>query len=299
MKAVDDASGLKYINNYCVLKELGRGVHGKVKLARNTETQELVAIKILRRQSRIRRLGSMTQTSASMNPAEEKIRREVAILKKCIHPNVVRLYEVIDSPQCGKVYLVLEYCEGGEIVWRHLNKPTISEESVRDIFRHVVNGLEYLHSRGIVHRDIKPANLLVSNGMVKLSDFGVSYAQKRWRKDEELAKTAGSPAFFAPELCVMNEPVTKAIDIWALGVTLFCLSFGYCPFQAKSEFELFELIPNKKIEIPSTASLELRDLLNRLLERNPIKRIKIQEIKQHPWPMFQKLSFFKRIIKWK
>ncbi|ORZ04556.1 kinase-like domain-containing protein [Lobosporangium transversale] len=401
MKDYDPMTGNKMINKYMVVRELGRGVHGKVKLCRDTITNEFCAIKIVDKTTR-RRLGR------SQFSNEQKIRREIAIMKKCIHPNVVRLIEVIDDPTARKIYLVLEYMEGGEVRWKDTeDKPILPLQDARSIFRDVVLGLEYLHMQGIIHRDIKPANLLLSSeGAVKISDFGVSHfseknalerdldnspivskgfnvpstvhstssdirsgalaspvsssfssraqsvigaspqpdqgslyqqrplsivSQQQWGEDLELAKTAGSPAFFAPELCYVSEytpalssasqtsltmlstaprtnpsastgmlvvnnnptstrpPITKAIDIWALGVTLYCFIYGRCPFIAETEFELFNIIPRKQPIFPDSVpgrdsvEPELKDLLSRLLEKDVFKRITLKEVKEHPW----------------
>ncbi|KAG0292885.1 hypothetical protein BGZ96_003534 [Linnemannia gamsii] len=404
LKEYDPMTGNKMINKYMVVRELGRGVHGKVKLCRDTTTDELCAIKIVDKTTR-RRLGR-SQTSN-----EQKIRREIAIMKKCIHPHVVRLIEVIDDPTARKIYLVIEYMEGGEVRWKDSNdSPVLPLQDARTIFRDVVLGLEYLHMQGIIHRDIKPANLLLSaEGSVKISDFGVSHFSEKnslerdlenspivskgfhvpstshpdysprhsipsspisssfgknylasnsnqhldgsqlsqqkqssamaqyqqWGDDLELAKTAGSPAFFAPELCHASEfhsqslsamatasqtsvvgpaqlatsslaaacgplpspnghptvrpPITKAIDIWALGVTLYCFVFGRCPFIADTEFELFNIIPRKPLSFPDsvpgreTIDAGLKDLLSRLLEKDVFKRITLKEVKEHPW----------------
>ncbi|CAG8488903.1 211_t:CDS:2 [Acaulospora morrowiae] len=318
-KDYDPATGNKIINKYMLIKELGRGVHGKVKLGKDLELGELVAIKIVDRVTR-RRLGSRSNELTN----EQKIRKEIAILKKCIHPHVVRLKEVIDDPMSRKIYMVLEYMEGGEIRWKDdLDRPVISIEEARRIFRDVVLGLEYLHHQGIIHRDIKPANLLLTaDGVVKISDFGVSHFSQRSinkkisgasaQEDMDLVKTAGSPAFFAPELCypgdfskdsvpvstvnigtansspgrVQRPPVTKAIDVWALGVTLYCFIFGRCPFIADTEFELFfHVIPRQELEFPSDIPIDndLKDLLMRLLEKDQQKRITLEEVKKHPW----------------
>ncbi|KAF9115803.1 hypothetical protein BGX27_006415 [Mortierella sp. AM989] len=390
MKDYDPMTGNKMINKYMVVRELGRGVHGKVKLCRDTETDELCAIKIMDKTTR-RRLGRAQLSN------EQKIRREIAIMKKCIHPNVVRLIEVIDDPTARKIYLVLEYMEGGEVRWKDVDdKPILPLDDARAIFRDVVLGLEYLHIQGIIHRDIKPANLLLSgDGTVKISDFGVSHFSEKnalehdlestpsvekgekgltvqahsnpfenlfrhatpqsfastlsghpqlsaaaqhhqWGDDLELAKTAGSPAFFAPELCYASEfspamspalssasqtsfilspptprtipstptgtfsagsgqvyaprpPITKAIDVWALGVTLYCFVYGRCPFIAETEFELFNIIPRKQPSLLDSVpgrghvSSSLKDLLSRLLEKDVCKRITLKEVKEHPW----------------
>lgn len=186
-------------------------------------------------------------------------------MKKCFHPNIVQLKEVLDDSNSREIYLVLEYLEGGEVKWQQAGGGIMSQDEARQICRDVISGLEYLHFQGIIHRDIKPANLLKDrNGTVKISDFGVSYASSiSYPNDElELAKTAGTPAFFAPELCVAScssdddgppkipQTVTSKIDIWAFGVTLYCLLFGKVPFIAVSEFDLFNVIVNEPLVFP-------------------------------------------------
>ncbi|CAB4406630.1 unnamed protein product [Rhizophagus irregularis] len=301
-KDYDPSTGNKMINKYMLIRELGRGVHGKVKLGKDMETGELF----------------------KRNCDNEK----------CIHPHVVRLKEVIDNPASRKIYMVIEYMEGGEIQWKNENdQPVMSIDKARRIFRDVVVGLEYLHHQGIIHRDIKPANLLLTGDqVVKISDFGVSHFSQRTLSsqgknqintdDTDLTKTAGSPAFFAPELCfpgditrdispasIISEnattssesksksdssvnlraqrpPITKAIDIWALGVTLYCFVFGQCPFIADTEFELFfNVIPKQPLEFPNDIPItdDLRDLFTKLLEKDPNKRITLEEVKKHPW----------------
>ncbi|GHJ87177.1 hypothetical protein NliqN6_3579 [Naganishia liquefaciens] len=450
-----DDSGRKMINQYVILKEIGRGQHGQVRLGQDISSPEssragsvaggfthgghsrsqsasggtaseemaaaaaaaaaagngtgtgtgtgsggsLWAIKIVDRQSK-RKLPAMRKMmgsrggdpAAHVQPsslANAKLKREIAILKKCRHPNVVRLREVIDSPASKKIFMVLEYCKGGEVKWRSEDgKPLLTVDQARCIFRDVICGLEYLHRQGIIHRDIKPANLLyTADGTVKISDFGVSHyshvlrAQNQDGEDEDedeymdehdLAKTAGSPAFFAPELCYNGEslmtggstsgtpgrepggfafhvqppsnmgsiasrlsvasahstthsattqrpvspsgslakkrpPITKAIDIWALGVTLYCFLFAKVPFDSPSEFQLFQVIPNEDFEIPETMgadrmptggrkgylagphgeltqeACDVIDLLDRLLEKDPMKRIALEDVKKHPF----------------
>ncbi|KAG4295117.1 CAMKK protein kinase [Fusarium proliferatum] len=526
----DTATGRKLINQYEVIEEIGRGMHGKVKLARNLETGENVAIKIIPRFSKKRRLGKVTAKSP-----QDKTKKEIAILKKIRHPNVVALLEVIDDPELKKIYMVLEHVELGEVVWRkkglphiclferrrieremrgelptpeedryeqllehrqaikqmkrakmaqnypgqmnwsfenggadepssslgsqsrissmqdfaisdgspsrptsrqtfrdeqrahsrsrsvvsstravedpdefinweddmetpsalrsnptsstaldgtmygpyvdegfrgrspsmadsiisHMSSldfnpqqhdpfsddfsyvPCFTFDQARSTFRDTVLGLEYLHYQGVVHRDIKPANLLWSKDhRVKISDFGVSYfgrpirdgefddtvsesEAKDFDDDLELAKTVGTPAFFAPELCYTDldteQPkVSEQIDVWSLGVTLYCLIYARIPFLAEDEFQMFRKIATEEVYIPkrrlmpvhpstspAATSLYKRqnmhpyrddndlvyeevdnlliDLLRQMLTKNPEKRIRLRDIKRHPW----------------
>ena len=522
LKDIDPVSGRKLINDYELIEKLGSGQHGTVKLGKDLRNGDHVAVKIVRRFSKKLRLGRSGDPS-------DMIKKEVAILKKARHENVVSLLEVIDDDEWEKVYLVLEYVARGEIVWRKwadkdiavfemqrvkrekhipstyvLDKeeverfnvsvpvrrverqqalqrrkvssfwslehggedeeeveheaskqirpyssatalsPSIHElatavkiESCReeliprqlaiprsvpadaddatpmasatkveeevlaklrldsstqlkgtmygaydapengsdaalstkleeiftsqthwseeeeeyqyvpcltlsqaqDAFRDTVLGLEYLHYQGIIHRDIKPANLLwTTDFRVKISDFGVSYLGKPLREDDdheeipeadaaiqkeaiELAKTVGTPAFYAPELCdpelfdleknPQRPQITGQIDVWALGVTLYCMIYGRLPFLDHNEMAMYEKIAREDVFISrirlkgvekseekvtnnsnkrdddvieyEEVDDELQDLLRCLLEKNPLKRISIKEVKQHPW----------------
>lgn len=290
----DPVSRKKVLNSYEIVKELGKGEHGKVKLAKNLLTGELVAIKIIDRKSPKRAFRQH-------DTHEEKVRREIAIMKKINHPNVVQLKEVMDDENSRKIYLVLEYLERGEVKWQRApGVPLMSISESMKVFRDVVLGLEYLHYQGIVHRDIKPANLLIAgNGAVKISDFGVSFASslKTGEQDDyDLAKSAGTPAFLAPELCgfsmddKQHPKINYKIDIWALGVTLYCFLFGKLPFWAKNEFELFDVICHEELDIPEQFpdhftpqdKGNVRNFLPKILDKDPSSRLTIREIKQHP-----------------
>ncbi|KAJ3258769.1 hypothetical protein HK103_003363 [Boothiomyces macroporosus] len=343
MKRDVDELGNKMINQYVFLKELGRGVHGKVKLCKDINDEKYWAVKMLDKNPRRRFQSKLSQAAKQSEGAKntqlEKIKREIAILKNCSHPHIVRLKEVIDDPGYDKIYLVLEYLPGGEVQWQDDHDPpgpAQSEESARRIFRDLVAGVQYLHYQGIVHRDIKPANLLwTADHRVKISDFGVSVFVGKIKKGKndipianefELGKTAGSPAFFAPELCnidivdgmkspsnssldsSINEsseakdklpkqlrmmlplnkstpPLGAPIDIWAMGVTLYCLLFGRVPFAAQSEIELFHVINKQPLVYPRniTVSAKVQDLLSRTLEKDPEKRITMEQLRFHEW----------------
>ncbi|KAJ3339727.1 hypothetical protein HDU93_007843 [Gonapodya sp. JEL0774] len=215
--------------------------------------------------------------------AIEYIRGEVAILKKLNHPNIIKLYEVMDDPRQDSLYMVMELCEKGVVMDVGLDKTCdpYSEADARDLFRQTVLGIEYLHEHEICHRDIKPDNLLLNaNNVLKIVDFGVSEMFVGSGNDRS-KKSAGSPAFFAPEMCVAQhgEMSMKACDVWALGVTLHCLAFGKLPFIASSILELYEVVRTVIPQFPATASPELQDLLSRMLEKDPTRRITVPEIK--------------------
>lgn len=224
----DPHTGRKMINQYMIIRELGRGTHGKVKLAFDTITGEYYAIKVIDKESRDRRLRYTRhpnmkavspdgkQTGKNKKKGEqrrlqsrgylridfdkmEKVKREIAILKKCRHPNVVRLREVIDDAHARRIYLVIEYMDGGEIAWRDANSmPVMTTEKARSVFRDLVLGVEYLHYAGVLHRDLKPQNLLCNEaGKVKISDFGVSFLSRRMRKSHML-RSKKEPATASP-----------------------------------------------------------------------------------------------------
>ncbi|KAA8594170.1 hypothetical protein FQN60_005004 [Etheostoma spectabile] len=157
-----------------------------------------------------------------------------------------------------------------------------TEEQARFYFRDVVLGIEYLHYHKIIHRDIKPSNLLLGDdGHVKIADFGVSNEFEG--TDAMLSGTAGTPAFMAPEMMTEYEQSFsgKALDVWAMGVTLYCFIFGKCPFYDEYIVSLHNKIKNKPVE--PLISSELKELINRMLDKNPLTRITIPEIKLHMW----------------
>ncbi|TCD61659.1 hypothetical protein EIP91_008107, partial [Steccherinum ochraceum] len=299
-------TGNKLLNQYEFMHKLGRGQHGEVFVAIDAKKNIEVAIKAVKRknpkidrmqQFRKKNLPSSPHTPVTENlsSTEHKIRKEIAIMKKCRHPHVVQLLEVIDDRLSEKIYMVMEYLAGGEIKWRTTSdEPALRVDQTRRICRDVILGLEYLHHQGIIHRDIKPANLLWSadRRMVKIADFGVShfsYAQQTHLQsdtrdpilmdDSDLSKFAGTPMFLAPEilsdttestatdldqlatatttgtsttLTKKKQPITKAIDIWAFGVTLYALLFGKLPFNAEGEYQIYSVIRTEDWDVPET-----------------------------------------------
>ncbi|KAF2031414.1 calmodulin dependent protein kinase [Setomelanomma holmii] len=305
----DDGTAQHRINQYLVKQEIGRGSFGAVHLAEDQYGHEY-AVKefsksrlrkraqsnLLRRPSARRRalpagIGFNSplhrHSTTEENNAFELIKEEIAIMKKLNHPNLVSLVEVLDDPEEDSLYMVMEMCKKGVVMQVGLEERAdpYTEEQSRCWFRDMVLGLEYLHAQGIIHRDIKPDNCLITQeDVLKIVDFGVS---EMFDKDGEMktAKSAGSPAFMPPELCVAKHGHVsgRAADIWSMGCTLFCLLFGRIPFEKHGMIELYQAIRLDEPEIPDTCNPELADLLRRLLEKDPTTRITMEEIRDHPW----------------
>ena len=224
-------------------------------------------------------------------------------MKKLNHPNLVSLIEVLDDPREDSLYMVLEMCKKGVVMKIGLGETAdpYGEEQCRCWFRDLILAIEYLHAQGIVHRDIKPDNcLLTKDDVLKVVDFGVS---EMFEKDSEMlvAKSAGSPAFLPPELCVAKHGGIsgKAADIWSMGATLYCLRYGKIPFERSGILELYEAIRTDDISLPTSTEDNFRDMMTRILDKNPEKRITMAElrvslfgfhfftilkwVKEHPW----------------
>uniref|UniRef100_A0A3Q3RSB4 Calcium/calmodulin-dependent protein kinase kinase 1, alpha a n=1 Tax=Mastacembelus armatus TaxID=205130 RepID=A0A3Q3RSB4_9TELE len=215
----------------------------------------------------------------------ERVYQEIAILKKLDHVNIVKLVEVLDDPAEDNLHMVFELMQKGPVMEVPTDNP-LSEEQARLYFRDVILGIEYLHYQKIVHRDIKPSNLLLGDdGHVKIADFGVSNQFEG--NDALLSSTAGTPAFMAPEtLSDKRKSFSgKALDVWAMGVTLYCFVFGKCPFIDEYILALHNKIRSKPVEFPETPKIseELCSLILRMLDKDPDTRITMPDIKMDPW----------------
>ncbi|KAL2128060.1 hypothetical protein VTI74DRAFT_9776 [Chaetomium olivicolor] len=308
----DDAEGRSQhrINQYVIKDEIGRGSYGAVYLATDQFGDEY-AVKAFsktrlrkRAQSEILRHGprgfpragfgapNTSVPSLSEQRAKEAkdalylIREEVAIMKKLNHPNLVQLIEVLDDPEEDTLYMVMEMCKKGVVMKVGLGESATPypEETCRYWFRDLILGIEYLHSQGVVHRDIKPENLLLTDDdVLKIVDFGVSEMFEK-SDDMRTAKSAGSPAFLPPELCGKHGDVSgKAADIWSMGVSLYCLRYGRIPFERELLPEIYEAIKNDTPKLPPDENPDFVDLTARLLEKDPAKRITMDELREHPW----------------
>ncbi|KAJ9633317.1 uncharacterized protein PV06_00818 [Exophiala oligosperma] len=307
----DDGVAEHRINQYIIKQEIGRGSFGAVHLAVDQYGTEY-AVKefskarlrkraqshILRKPLSQRRRGALQGFNSPLHRnlgedgkhqtnAIELIKEEIAIMKKLNHPNLVSLIEVLDDPTEDSLYMVMEMCKKGVVMKVGLDEraDAYPDHVCRYWFRDLILGIEYLHAQGVLHRDIKPDNCLITeDDVLKVVDFGVS---EMFAKDSEMltAKSAGSPAFLPPELCVAQHGNVsgRAADIWSMGVTLFCLKYGRIPFEKTGIFELYDAIKAEDPTMPSDEDEDFRDLMTKLLEKDPQKRIKMQELREHPW----------------
>jgi len=273
-------SGKMMLNQYMVMKTLGKGSFGTVRLCFNLNDKKLYAIKTLNKKQLTRTRGLKKQRNA--DPLDD-LKREIAVMKKLKHPNLVKLYEVIDDPVSTKLLMVMEHVQGGPIMPEN-SANCMSEQVVVHYFRDMCMGLDYLHFNYISHGDLKPDNMLLSaGGDVKITDFGCSRVLDS--ADELVSRTTGTPVFYAPEM-TRREPYNPfATDIWALGVTLYQFVFGETPFTGGSAQELYTSIANDELTFPKSrfVSEELRDLLSQMLDKDPEDRIQLPEIMGHPW----------------
>ncbi|XP_055853315.1 calcium/calmodulin-dependent protein kinase kinase 2 isoform X1 [Episyrphus balteatus] len=286
--SIEQSGSFLQLNQYKLMDQIGQGSYGLVKLAYSEEDSTHYAMKILSKRRLLRKAGLMSRGPKRTTTSPlDRVYREIAVLKKLDHPNVVKLVEVLDDPLEDSLYLVFELVKQGEVLEIPTEKP-LTEERAWSVFRDVVQGLEYLHYQRIIHADIKPGNLLLTEcGHVKIADLGV--CNEFFGEDATMnnGSTAGTPAFRAPETLFPGQHLYsgKAADIWALGATLYALVYGNVPFVASSVPFLYEKIKNEVLVIPDMpkVSCELIDLIEKMLTKDPGKRITLPQIKEHPW----------------
>ena len=259
------------INNYIMKKDIGEGNFGKVKLAVFKATGEEFAIKILNKK-KIRK------------QMKNQIIREKEIITKLNHINIVFVYAIIDTVE--DYYIVMEYCKLGELFDYIVKKRRLSEEESAIFFYQIINGVEYIHSKGYAHRDLKPENILLTEDKtLKIIDFGLSH---EYNEEQFLKTKCGSPSYAAPEIIARPAYNGFKIDIWCCGIILYAMLCGYLPFEGNSESEsnniqLFKNILECEPELPDFLSDVSKNLISEILNPDPSERISIKKIKEHPF----------------
>ena len=293
----------KIIEDYVIKDTIGKGTFSVVKLGEHIKTKTKVAIKILDKE-KIKTKEDLT-----------RIKREIKILSILDHPNIIKTYKISETPK--KYYIIMEYCEGGELFDYIVEKERLDEFESSIFFYQLINALDYIHSKGVAHRDLKPENLLLSqNKNIKIIDFGLSNFFETGIGG--LATPCGSPSYASPEIIKGEIYDGFKIDVWASGIILFAMLCGYLPFDDDEEEEkeeshdkryfsqsntnnkeeksednevLFQKILEGKIEFPDYLSDVAIDLIKKMLVVEPEDRIELDEIKKHKFYRMGKKNY--------
>ncbi|KAI7757991.1 hypothetical protein M8C21_018712, partial [Ambrosia artemisiifolia] len=259
------------LGRFEVGKLLGHGSFAKVYLARNVKTNEHVAIKVIDKE-KIMKGGLIAH-----------IKREISILRRVRHPNIVQLYEVMATKT--KIFFVMEYVKGGEL-FNKVAKGRLKEDIARKYFQQLISAVGFCHARGVFHRDLKPENILLDDvGDLKVSDFGLSAISEQIKGDGLFHTFCGTPAYVAPEVLGRKGYEAAKVDIW---------SAGYLPFHDQNIMVMYKKIYRGEFRCPRWFSPELSRLLKRLLDTTPETRITIPEIMENKWfkKGFRRVKFY-------
>ena len=264
--------GRIHINEYTLMEELGRGAFGSVFKCQK-DTGKLFAVKIYRKRTlKSKWLGRGITGLDCVN-------NEIEVLSNIHHPYIIDLHEVIHAENKNKIYLILEYAPKGSLKERI----PFPENQARVYFKQLIEGCIYLHSHNIAHKDIKPENLLISaDNKLKIADFGSAETMMHGKIGGK--GNSSTYAYMSPEL-VRGDPEIygEPVDVWASGVTLYYMIHGELPFNEKKLQNLYEAIKKKEVKVGQGFSKELQNLIDGLLDKDPFKRIKLNQILSHPW----------------
>ena len=257
----------KNVGHYLIEKPIGEGTFGKVKEGTHILTGEKVAIKILEKD----KIQDMSDV--------ERVSREIHILKIVRHPNIIQLYEIIETSK--QLYLIMENAENGELFDHIVANMRIKEKEACRFFHQLLSGIEYLHKLNIVHRDLKPENLLLDKrNNIKIVDFGLS---NMYKTGEKLKTACGSPCYAAPEMIAGKKYSGIQVDIWSCGVILYAILCGYLPFEDPNTSQLYKKILAGDYTIPNFLSTEAKNLIKSMLSIDPAMRPTLDAIRAHPW----------------
>ena len=263
---------------YEILKKLGEGSYGKIYKVKNKDTEEIYAMK------------QMDKIKIQQNL--ELFKNEIEIMSILNHPNICKLYEVYEDSKF--FYLIIEYCEGGELLDRITKKQKegklYTEKEAAVIFRQLIEAIEYIHEIGVIHRDLKPENILFStkyeNSPIKIIDFGISkkVTKNDPNKKIKLSSKVGTVYYMSPE--IIKGSYSELCDVWACGIILYILLCGYPPFSGVNDKDIYNNIKECKLEFPQNEwkkiSKNAKELIKKIIcpEKN---RINASQILHDKW----------------
>ena len=260
------------MDDFTIVGVLGRGTYGKVQLIKEKATGKLYALK------------TMSKKLLAESDQIEQTITERDLLLKTNHPFLVSARYTFQSD--AKIFMVLDYVPGGELFGRLKEESTFSENRVKLYAAEICLGIGHLHKLGFIYRDLKPENILVDiNGHLKITDFGL--AKNVDAAGGTLTSFCGTPEYIAPEM-LQRQPYTKSVDWWSFGIIVFEMLTGLPPFYDENVNQMYRAILRDEITYPSHVSPNARDLINKLLDRNPDTRLgagprDVEEIKEHPF----------------
>jgi len=255
------------LKDFEIGKPLGRGKFGSVYLAREKESKYIVAIKVLQK-SQLLKAG-----------VEHQLRREIEIQSHLRNRHILRMYGYFYDSK--RIYLILEYSPGGELFKRLTQKGRFSERTSARYINDLAMALDYCHSKHVIHRDIKPENLLLgAYSEIKIADFGWSVHAPTSRRNT----LCGTLDYLPPEM-VEGRDHDEKVDIWSLGILLYEFLYGFPPFEAEGHSATYRRISRVDLRFPTkpTISSEAKDLIRRLLVKDPSKRMALKDVPNHPW----------------
>jgi len=257
-------------------KKLGEGGFAKVRLATHLVTKQLVAVKVL--------------DKIKLGPELPRIYNEIKCLKKLRHKNIARLYQVFETPSV--IYLVLEFCSGGELFDYIVKKSRLDESEAAQIVYDLMKVLDFIHINGFAHRDLKPENVLFDDKhQIKLIDFGLAAncspdnmaVNKNQAPLGQLSTCCGSITYAAPEVIAGGMYSGTAVDVWSAGVMMYACLVGQLPFNDNSISKLYQKIQSGILNLPSFLTPDSCDLLKKMLTVDPKHRITVRDVLTHPW----------------
>ena len=258
------------IGEYNLLKSIGKGAFSEVFLAEHKPTQTYAAVK------------QISKDSSFVHEHLDQLKYEISIMKKCQHPYISKFYEVLEDDL--NIYIAQEYLENGNLLSYFNSNPDIDEDMIRKLFIQILYAVHYLHSEiKVIHRDLKMENILLDqNNNVRITDFGLCCPIAHEKKQSDDSMNGGSPAYVAPEL-VLGMPYTESVDVWALGIILFAMVHTYLPYDDQNLNKLFRKIISINVKCKMDLNPEIADLIQKMLNKDPAKRITIPQIMEHPW----------------